>query len=76
MAYVALSLVEDPGAFMIPGLALSKVYGNSMLALLNSRLRIQGGRDEIDSDCIVDHLTRPELQTELPGDVSRPSVSV
>jgi hypothetical protein len=76
MAYVASSFFENTGAFMIPGLALSKVYGNSILALLNSRLRIPGGRDEIDSDCVVDHLTILERRTELQGDVSEPSVSV
>jgi hypothetical protein len=51
---------------MIPGLALSKVYGNSILALLNGRLRIPGGRNELDSACVVDHFSMPELQRDDP----------
>lgn len=32
-----------------PGLAMGKVYSNSMLALLNNRLAIIGGRNTTDS---------------------------
>lgn len=35
-------------AWLIPGLAIGKVYSNSMLALLNSRLTIVGGRNAGD----------------------------
>jgi hypothetical protein len=32
-------------AFYIPGLAMGKVYSNSMLALLNNRMTIEHGRN-------------------------------
>jgi hypothetical protein len=32
----------DGSAFMIPGLALGKLYGNSILVLLNNRFTIPG----------------------------------
>jgi hypothetical protein len=32
--------------YLIPGLAMSKIYSNSMLALLNSRVTITGGRSK------------------------------
>ncbi len=35
-------------AWVLPGLAIGKVYSNSMLALLNSRLTIGGGRNSGD----------------------------
>jgi hypothetical protein len=57
-------MFTDAG-FIIPGLALSKAYGNSILALLNSRLRIPGGREEIDSVYLVNHLDIEDPQTEF-----------
>lgn len=35
--------------FVVPGLAMGKVYSNSMLALLNSRIVIVNGRDNRDT---------------------------
>jgi hypothetical protein len=66
LVYVGLSWPANSAAFMIPGLALSKIYGNSILALLNSRLSIQGGRNELNSDCVVDHFAGTGRQPELP----------
>jgi hypothetical protein len=37
-------------AYVIPGLAVSKIYSNSMLALLNSRLKIDGAMEMEDVD--------------------------
>lgn len=34
--------------WIIPGLTMGKVYSNSMIALLNSRLTIAGGRNTKD----------------------------
>jgi hypothetical protein len=65
LAYVILSCVTVSGAFIIPGLALGKVYGNSILALLNSRLRIPGGRMEINSERVLDPFTVTERQLEI-----------
>jgi hypothetical protein len=67
--YVLLSMF-GPSAFIIPGLALSKVYGNSVLALLNSRLRIPGGRKEVDSVYLVNHLDIEDPQTEFQRNAS------
>jgi hypothetical protein len=68
LAYVILSTI-DSNAFIIPGLALSKVYGNSTLALLNGRLRIPGGRNGVDSALVVDHLAerQPEPRRHDSG---------
>jgi hypothetical protein len=41
-SYVILSYLSVDGYNVIPGLAVSKIYSNSMLALLNSRLKIDG----------------------------------
>jgi hypothetical protein len=54
LTYVIVSRASRSAAFIIPGLALSKVYSNSMLALLNNRLRIPGGRNEIASELVID----------------------
>jgi hypothetical protein len=68
-SYILLSTFVDAG-FIIPGLALSKVYGNSILALLNSRLRISGGREKIDSVYLVNHLDIEDPQTEFQRNAS------
>jgi hypothetical protein len=58
-------------AFIIPGLTLSKVYGNSIV-----RSRIKCGRNEIDSDYVVDHFAIPERQPELQRGNTGASVSL
>jgi hypothetical protein len=43
--FTIFSIVSLRGnQYVIPGLAMSKVYSNSMLALLNSRAKILNGR--------------------------------
>ncbi len=52
-------------AWVLPGLAISKVYSNSMLALLNSRLTLVGGRntgDPFDISEIRSEVLRTEIR--------------
>ncbi|KAF5363565.1 hypothetical protein D9756_000955 [Leucocoprinus leucothites] len=46
MSYIPLSVLStgDSTLFMVPGLLLSKLYSNSMLAVLNNRVLIDKGR--------------------------------
>lgn len=46
--------------WLIPGLAMGKVYSNSMLALLNSRLTVVGG-----SRGTVDPFGTSEIRSEV-----------
>lgn len=53
VTYNATGFSTDPRwtlltIWTVPGLAMGKVYSNSMLALLNSRLAIVGGRNTAD----------------------------
>ncbi len=52
--------------FLTPGLILGKVYSNSMLALLNSRLTIVGGRNTGDP-FVVSEIRSEILRTEVRG---------
>lgn len=44
MTYMMFSFITDLTLYMVPGLLLSKVYSNSMLAVLNNRILIDKGR--------------------------------
>lgn len=41
-------------AFIVPGVTISKVYANTMLMILNNRMRIIGGRIEERQESIDD----------------------
>lgn len=46
IAFVLTILFVPGGFFMIPGLAIGKVYAISLLVLLNNRFMILGGRQK------------------------------
>ncbi|TFK33125.1 hypothetical protein BDQ12DRAFT_447194 [Crucibulum laeve] len=45
-------LHKEGGYFVIPCVSLGKLYSNSMMALLNSRIQIIGGRNTVDSTMV------------------------
>ncbi|KAF5354120.1 hypothetical protein D9756_006885 [Leucocoprinus leucothites] len=54
-----LNLTPHFGIFFpAPGLAIGKIYSNSMLALLNNRMEIVGGRPEFRADSMVEDSLR------------------
>ncbi|KAF9448374.1 hypothetical protein P691DRAFT_669516, partial [Macrolepiota fuliginosa MF-IS2] len=57
-------------AFMIPGLSLSKLYGNSILVLLNNRFTISGGRNTPHPDFDIASYSCPDATGESQGPVA------
>jgi len=57
---------------MIPGLSLGKLYGNSMLVLLNNRFTILDGRNAQHPDFDIPSYRRPDL---VEGTSTGPAVS-
>ncbi|TFK33123.1 hypothetical protein BDQ12DRAFT_715997 [Crucibulum laeve] len=55
-------LQKKGGYFVIPCLSLGKIYSNSMMAMLNNRIQIIGGRNTIDTS-IVDMDLSSEMQS-------------
>jgi len=49
VSFVTFMGFPETGLYAIPQFVLSKVYTNCLLAVLNSRLRIVGGRDDAES---------------------------
>jgi len=60
--------------WIVPGLTMSKIYSNSMLALLNSRLTIVGGRNMADPFDISE-IRSEVLRTEIGEDPTTSAVT-
>lgn len=60
---------------MIPGLSLGKLYGNSMLVLLNNRFTIQGGRNAQHPEFDIPSYRRPDIVEASTGPVMSHSIA-
>jgi hypothetical protein len=60
-------------SFIVPGVTISKVYANTMLMILNNRLRIVGGRIEERQESMED---KTDVSFRNPTTTSRTQIHV
>jgi hypothetical protein len=58
-------------AFLVPGLALSKVYANILLLLFNNRIKLVNGRDN-ENDSNWEEALRAQVDTNTDAQPSSP----
>jgi len=74
VAHPILALFTPYGV-MVPGLSLGKLYGNSMLVLLNNRFTILDGRNAQHPEFDIPSYRRPDLVEASKGPVVSRSIA-